>query len=361
MATNQTPFPARVIGVGTANSPHSYSQNEILDYFGVTDDRVRRLFLNGAIERRSLCLPPRGPDGLPRVETQGELLAKHRDCALDMADRAVRACLDDADEGIEDVRYLAVVTSTGFLCPGLSALLIPRLGLSPRTVRIDVVGMGCNAGLNGLAAATSWAGAHPGELAVLVCAEACSAAYVVDGTMPSWVVNSLFGDGGAAVAVRAADPPAPGGPASGGPAVLAQAAVMVPDTLDAMHFEWDEPLGKFSFFLERSVPDVIGAQSEAVVDGLLKDAGLCRADVAHWVVHAGGKRVIEAVRDRLGLGEDDLRHSAGVLRDHGNLSSGSFLFSYQRLLRERTVREGDYGVLMTMGPGIQIETALIRF
>ena len=57
----------------------------------------------------------------------------------------------------------------------------------------------------------------------------------------------------------------------------------------------------------------------------------------------------------------DVRHTHSVLRDYGNLSSGSFLFSLSRLLVEGRVRRGDYGVLMTMGPGSTIETALVRW
>jgi predicted naringenin-chalcone synthase len=56
-----------------------------------------------------------------------------------------------------------------------------------------------------------------------------------------------------------------------------------------------------------------------------------------------------------------VRHTTGVLRDFGNLSSGSFLFSYQRLLQEKAIGAGDYGVLMTMGPGSTIETALVQW
>ena len=63
----------------------------------------------------------------------------------------------------------------------------------------------------------------------------------------------------------------------------------------------------------------------------------------------------------LGLTAYDVRHTTGVLRDYGNLSSGSFLFSYQRLCQERVVAPGDYGVLMTMGPGSTIETALVQW
>jgi polyketide synthase Type III len=70
---------------------------------------------------------------------------------------------------------------------------------------------------------------------------------------------------------------------------------------------------------------------------------------------------VDAIKYNLGLSEWDVRHTASVLRDYGNLSSGSFLFSLQRLLAEGRVERGDWGVLMTMGPGSQIETALVRW
>jgi hypothetical protein len=63
----------------------------------------------------------------------------------------------------------------------------------------------------------------------------------------------------------------------------------------------------------------------------------------------------------LGLSAFDLRHTSSVLRDYGNLSSGSFLFSYLRLQSEGAPVRGDYGIMMTMGPGSSIETALIRW
>jgi uncharacterized protein YpbB len=50
-----------------------------------------------------------------------------------------------------------------------------------------------------------------------------------------------------------------------------------------------------------------------------------------------------------------------VLRDYGNISSGSFLVSLERLLAEGCVSAGDRGVMVTMGPGAQIETALLEF
>ncbi|MFJ2193367.1 3,5-dihydroxyphenylacetyl-CoA synthase DpgA [Kitasatospora sp. NPDC087861] len=369
--------PARIIGVGTAVPANSYSQQEILDIFAVRDPRVRSLFLNSAIERRYLTLPPEGPDGSRVMEVQGELLAKHKAQAVDMGVRAVQACLKEAGADLADIGYVCCVTTTGFLTPGLSALVIRELGIDPHTSRLDVVGMGCNAGLNALNAVNGWARANPGRLALMVCAEACSAAYVFDGTMRTSVVNSLFGDGSAAVALVAGGAAGvgahdgarvPGGadtpgeaPAAEGPQLLKFSSYIITDAIDAMRYDWDDEQERFSFFLDPHVPYVVGAHAELVVDRLLDGTGLRRSDIDHWLVHSGGKKVIDAVGVNLGLTRHDLRHTTSVLRDYGNLSSGSFLFSYQRLLEEQVAQPGDHGVLMTMGPGSTIETALARW
>jgi polyketide synthase Type III len=345
-----------VVGIGTATPPDSYTQPELLELFEVGDDRIRGIFLNSGIERRFLSLPSRGPDSGLRQESQGELLARHRRNAVSMGAAALSSCLTGMGAGLDDVKYLVAVTSTGFLTPGLSARLIRELGLSPHTGRLDVVGMGCNAGLNGLTAAASWSAAHPGELAMLVCSEACSAAYVFDGTMRTSVVNSLFGDGSAAAALVAdGRRPAPG------PTLLKLSSCMIPSAIDAMRFDWDDDGGRFSFYLDPNVPYEVGAHAEIAIDRLLDGTGLRRSDVSHWILHSGGKKVIDAMRVNLGLTRHDLRHTVSVLRDYGNVSSGSFLFSYQRLLDEGVTAPGDFGVFVTMGPGSQLETALVQF
>jgi polyketide synthase Type III len=349
----------QILGVGTAVTDKSYSQRELLDLFRIADPKVRSVFNNSAIERRHLTVPPLNADGTFVDEPQGALLQKHKKLAVEMGAGALRASLADAGITLSSIDYLCCVTSTGFLTPGLTALLIRELGIDPGCHRVDVVGMGCNAGLNALNATAAWAKANPGRVAVMVCAEACSAAYVMDSTMRTAVVNSLFGDGAAAIVLMA---PAGGDqPALGGPRILSFASHIITDALDAMRYDWDDEQHKFSFFLDPEIPYVVGAHAELVVDRLLSGAGLRRGAVKHWLVHSGGKKVIDAVRVNLGLTRHDVRHTTGVLRDYGNLSSGSFLFSYERLLREQVVAPGDYGVLMTMGPGSTIETVLVQW
>ncbi|GAA2048271.1 3-oxoacyl-[acyl-carrier-protein] synthase III C-terminal domain-containing protein [Catenulispora yoronensis] len=352
--------PARIIGVGNAVVGESYSQDDLLDMMSIEDPRIASVFRNSAIERRHLSLPPETGPGTRPPESQGGLLRKHTTQGIAMGVAAVTDCVKEIGADLSDIGYLVCVTSTGFLTPGFSALLLRALNLSPHCGRLDVVGMGCNAGLNGLIATTAWSRANPGRLAVMACVEVCSAAYVMDGTMRSAVVNSLFGDGAAAAAI-VTDPGTAELEAPAGPAVLKFSSMMIPEALDAMRYEWSDEHGKFSFFLDREIPYVIGANCETALERLLEGTGVLRKDVSHWLVHSGGKKVIDSVMINLGLTRHDVRHTRSVLRDYGNLSSGSFLFSYDRLLKERVPEPGEIGVLMTMGPGSTIELALIRW
>jgi len=351
-----------ITGVGTAVTGEPYSQEYLLKTFRITDPKVCSVFRNGGIERRYLSLSAFGDDGTRAEETEGDLLGKHKALAVDMGAKAIDACLKDTGATVSDVRHLCCVTSTGFLTPGLSALLIRQMGLPASCGRLDVVGMGCNAGLNALGVTAAWSKADPGELAILLCAEACSAAYVFDSTMRTAVVNSLFGDGAAAIAVVSGSQPDDlPACADRGPRLLSFASHIVTDALEAMRYDWDDAAAKFSFFLDPDIPYVVGAHAELVVGRLLSGTGLRRSDISHWLIHSGGKKVIDAVRVNLGLTRHDVRHTTSVLRDYGNVSSGSFLFSYQRLIREGVTRPGDYGVLMTMGPGSTIELALAQW
>ncbi|ALS94833.1 3,5-dihydroxyphenylacetyl-CoA synthase DpgA [Xanthomonas oryzae] len=344
----------RIRGVGTATPGSRYSQPDVLERFGIEDQRRRQVFLRNGIDSRSLVLPRREEAAAAPRETQAQLLDKHREIGLDIGERALLRCLHSIGAQPSDVQYLCCVTTTGLLTPGFSSLLIQRLGLRQDCLRLDVVGMGCNAGLNGFNAAVNWANANAGKLAILLCIEVCSAAYVDDEAIETAVVNSLFGDGAAALAVIAdsAD-------THNGPRVCKFASQVIPEALDAMRFVWDQAQGKFHFRLHKDVPYVVGANAPTVIDRLLEGTGLRRRNIAHWLVHSGGRKVIDAISANLMLTSHDMRHTIDVLREHGNMSSGSFLFSYARLLDEGQVRPGDWGVMMTMGPGSSIETALL--
>ena len=345
----------RILAVGTANPPDYYSQTDILDLFRVANPMVRSMFQASHIDGRHLVLPEPGEDGIPR-EDQEVLLRKHRKWSLKLAKEAIDKTLQQEGLQTSDIDYLCCITSTGLMLPGLTAMFIKHLGFRVDCHRTDVVGMGCNAGLNGLNPTANWCAANPGRNALMVCCEVNSALYVYDDTMATGVVNSLFGDGCAAVLLRAE-------PSDDRlrPAVVDFYSHIIPEAWGAMRYNWASEHGKFSFYLDRDVPYVLGIHAETPINGLLNKHGLKRRDIDHWIVHSGGKKVIDAIKYNIGITEYDVRHTVGILKRFGNLGSGSFLFSYQRLIEEGQIKPGDRAVMMTMGPGSTIETALLHW
>jgi alkylresorcinol/alkylpyrone synthase/polyketide synthase Type III len=354
---------AVIAAVSSAFPAQSYSQEEIGAHLGLENRVVQRLLRSPHIQRRHLYLPELDPQtGRGRTESPVELHTKFRDGALELGSQAIGTALDAASLSPTDVDYLLCVTSTGFMVPGLSSLLSRELGFKRNLVRADVVGMGCNAGLNGMNPLVQWVQNHPGGVALLVCCEINSAIYVVDETPRTGIVNSLFGDGAAAVVLTGYDGNGTGpAPSPQTPRVVDFESFCIPDQWEAMRFDWNAAAGKWSFYVDRDIPYVLGLNIREPVESLLKRNGLDVSGVQHWIVHTGGGLVIDSVRRGLDLDEHAVRHTRSVLRDYGNISSGSFLVSLQRLLAEGSVSAGDRGVMVTMGPGAQIETALLDF
>jgi alkylresorcinol/alkylpyrone synthase len=97
------------------------------------------------------------------------------------------------------------------------------------------------------------------------------------------------------------------------------------------------------------------------VDTFLAERGLQRDDIASWIIHCGGPKVLEAVADSLDLSDDALDLSWESLRHVGNLSSASVLVVLQKVLAERRGEPGTYSILAAMGPGFCSELVLLRW
>jgi 3,5-dihydroxyphenylacetyl-CoA synthase len=354
---------AVIASVGSAFPDRSYSQDEVGALLGLENRVVKKLLRSPHIQKRHLYLPEvDASTGRLVPESAADLHAKFREGALEVGSRAIRNALGALSLSTRDVDYLMCVTSSGFMVPGLSSLFSRELGFDRRLARADIVGMGCNAGLNALNPAVQWVKNHPGRVGLLVCCEINSAMYVVDDTPRTGIVNSLFGDGVAtAVLTSAAEGGAGTASSPGAPSVVDFESFCIPEQWAAMRFDWNATAGKWSFYLDRDIPYVIGFNIREPVETLLARNGLDFSAVKHWVLHTGGGAVIDSVKLSLGLEEHDVRHTRSVLRDYGNISSGSFLVSLERLLAEGCAAAGDMGVMVTMGPGAQIETALLEF
>ncbi len=126
------------------------------------------------------------------------------------------------------------------------------------------------------------------------------------------------------------------------------------DASTADHMTWDVTDLGFRMGLSPRVPDVLSRHVGGVVEELLSGAGLRVEDVAGWAVHPGGPRILDVVRDELGLAEEHMAFSRRVLAEHGNCSSATVLL----VLEEMADVEGPV-VVMAFGPGLTLYAALL--
>jgi polyketide synthase Type III len=346
--------PARLLAVGSANPKMAFTQRELADILRVPNGPQRRFFEGNGIQTRYLYFREATPNVIAQ-ESQGDLLSRHRQGCLELGREAIAKCLGQCNVDTASVDFLCCVTSTGLMLPPLSAMYIRHLGFRTDCQRIDIVGMGCNAALNALNAAASWSVAHPGSNALVVCCEINSAVHVVDDRMVTCLVNSLFGDGCAAALLNTN---------AGGivcPSLVAFSSCIVPDAWKAISYWWSDSHKRFELFLDKSIPSLLGRYSPVPISSLFAAFRLSTNDVAHWLIHAGGIKVIEAVAAANGLSKYDVRHSFGVLTRMGNVGSATIMFSYEDLVGEGVAKQGDRGVMVTMGPGATIEAALLEW
>jgi alkylresorcinol/alkylpyrone synthase len=85
------------------------------------------------------------------------------------------------------------------------------------------------------------------------------------------------------------------------------------------------------------------------------------SEVTAWICHPGGPKVLEAVREALGLPPRALDLSRRSLAEVGNLSSASVLHILRDTLALRPPPPGTPGLLLAMGPGFCTELVLLRW
>jgi alkylresorcinol/alkylpyrone synthase len=110
--------------------------------------------------------------------------------------------------------------------------------------------------------------------------------------------------------------------------------------------------------LSLQVPQIAGDEASRLFAGSLAAAGVKRERVAGWVLHTGGRDVLLALRDKLKLAEADIRHSAAVLHEYGNISSPTVLFVLERALHD-TVPDGLWW-MSSFGAGFSCHGALLE-
>ncbi|MGQ0553674.1 MAG: type III polyketide synthase [Planctomycetota bacterium] len=363
----------RVLGLGVALPPHVTDQQAALDlaqHLAPKDAETRRalaaLYRRAGVQQRATILNPL--DGAPLRAAAGadlppdtaERMRLYEQHLPELACRAAARALHESGLPPERIGHVVSVSCTGASAPGLDLALLRGLSLLPTTQRLHVGFMGCHGALAGLRAARALAESQPGVPVLLCAAELCSVHFHYGNDPQQLVANALFADGaGALVAVAG---PAPTTAAATGTAttgagwqLVASGCCLLPNCADAM--SWTIGPSGFRMSLSPAVPDLIGQHLRPWLEHFLDAAGLGLGDVRSWAVHPGGPRILAAVEESLDLGPQALSVSRAVLAEHGNMSSPTVFFLWERLRAANAPRPC---LSLAFGPGLVVEAALFQ-
>ncbi len=359
MSSNSTQFPS-LRSIGRA-LPQNYYPQEVIsaalwnEWGGGDDSRARfeRLHRAVGVRGRHLALPM---DDYRALDSFSKMNDKWVERATDLGQEAIESALCQAGLAPTDIDHIFFTTVTGIASPSIDAKLINRMSMRSDTKRTPIFGLGCVGGAAGLARAADYLRAFPTHTAMLVSVELCSLTLQLqDKSVANVIASGLFADGAAAALLT-------GGArfdTSSSPRIVTSRSVFFPDTEEMM--AWRLADSGFQIVLSAGVPDLVRNNLGHAVDSFLNDQGLSRNDINHWIAHTGGPKVLRAMEAALEVPKCALARSWKSLAALGNLSSASVLFVAADLMDSKTTREGDYGILLSMGPGFCGELLLLQW
>jgi alkylresorcinol/alkylpyrone synthase len=347
-----------IVGLGTASPPKCYAQAEGWDVvqrapqFELLNLRSRAILKKILTGRNGITTRHLALDSLDEVFQVDPNILQERFVrnAPALAGEAGAKALHNAGLTPQDIDALLISTCTGYLCPGLTSYVAERLEMRSDILGLDLVGQGCGAAIPNLRTGEALLASGRYRHVLSICVEVCSAAFYLDNDPGVLISACLFGDGaGAAVLSNSANPKRSVRWKTSG-------SVLNPSQRDQLRFQHQN--GMLRNILSPEVPQLAGEHAEKVLCEVLSREGIERQRIAGWILHPGGREVLNAIRTRLGLSDKEVRWSAANLSDFGNLSSPSVYFVLQAALAESA--PGGLWWMSSFGAGFSAHGALLE-
>jgi predicted naringenin-chalcone synthase len=365
-----------LVAIGTSVPSNRYSQQAIADfmisYFNIPTDDSRKLsvvYKKSGIDFRHSVLPDFHNNGhLPLLFNGGSVnpplsarMGIYESSALQLATEAVKDCIKGLDKKSEKflgtITHLITVSCTGMSAPGLDIKLMNALRLPDTIERTSINFMGCYAGFHALKIADAICRSDEKATVLIVMVELCSIHFQPEIDNENMVVNSLFADGAAALIIsskkKLKNTHLPSLRLSGfhSKVIHAGGAMMT----------WHPSEKGFLMGLDSLVPQLIESNARPLIAEAVDKFSIRKMDGLNWVVHPGGRKILEAVQRGINLQADDLKESYIVLKNFGNMSSPSIFFVLKGMLRKNQPwKKKECIIAAGFGPGITIETALLE-
>jgi predicted naringenin-chalcone synthase len=368
----------QILRLSTATPKTKYSTEELTEIFPcqIPED-VKQNILNLGVSRRHLISHANSPSKPETILNESGII----NLCLEACEDAV----EKANLSIKNIGYfIASYDVNPFLCPGLSQLLVRKLGFDRYIKHVNVQGMACAAFTKALELAENHLTAYP-EDSVLLCISGANSYWfynqvqgIKDITgisqinqirnkakreigLRKWIATMeffLFGDGAAAAVVT-----------NKGDGLTVRKIVGVTnlgknDYLAgyARLATLNEPF-KFGFYshLDKKIPKLGVKYTDVALKKLLgKNAKNIAKTAKKWAIHTGSEKILNIIAEHHQIQREKLKESHEVLREYGNLAGASLPFILERIVSENRFSKGDIVLMLGYGWGFSASAAVLE-
>lgn len=252
--------------------------------------------------------------------------------------------LNTFNENRANFTDIIFVTCTGLTAPGLEFELIKKLFLPVHIQRHTINFMGCYAGITAMRMANLIC-QKPKKKVLIICVELCTIHFQPLFSNDHILSNILFADGASSIIISSEK--------EHGSLleILDFETHLLPDS--AQQMSWN--LSEKSFLMKLS------AEVPKSLQQFLQNHQLFQKSPTetNWILHPGGKKIIEGIQMVLQLPEPEVNHSLEVLKNYGNMSSATIWFSIEAYLNKTDIKKLEI-IGMAFGPGLTLESFLLK-
>lgn len=318
------------------------------------------------IKKRHLHVTEEMLKGNPNMSDYNDSSLKTRQLILakeipNLGKEAAEKAIEEWGRPKSKITHVIFATSSDVDLPGSDHHLSNLLGLDSSVKRLILRQGGCHAGGTVLRIAKDIAENNRGARVLVVCSESTTICFQAP-TEIQLVPQAIFGDGAGAMIIGA-DPNEP----TESPIfeLMFTSQTTLPNSSDYIQARLSE-VGMI-VQLDPDVPGIISRNIENVLIESLKSIGIDDWNSIFWIAHPGGPAILDQVEVELKLEKSKLSSTRHVLREFGNMWGASVIFVMDEM-RKRSVKECkattgeglDWGVLLAFGPGITVETVVLR-
>ncbi|WNF36211.1 type III polyketide synthase [Bacillaceae bacterium IKA-2] len=358
-----------IASISSYKPPHTITQDVTIEFarelFSESFEDIERLlkvFANGEITERQFAVPINWFQEDHSLQERNDL---YIELATNYSVESVKACLTNSfflKKAVEAsaIDAIVFVSSSGIATPSLDARIMNRLPFSVHTKRIPLWGLGCAGGASGVARGYEYCLAYPDANVLVICVELCSLTLQRnDQSKSNLIGTSLFADG-VACALIIGDQSSLKNLSSQllQPRLVSTHSTLMPNSEDVMG--WDLKDNGLHVVFSRDIPTLIKKWLKPNVDSFLKTQRLTIGELSEFIAHPGGKKIIEAYIESLGISEEMLKVSKKILQQHGNMSSPTVLYVLEEIMKKKH-QDGDYGLMAALGPGFSAELLLLKW